>query len=175
MCQSAHAVPFTFEFAGEIDSIDSPLSGAFSLGRQFNATMTFDSGISDGDPNPNVGHYFENIYSFDFSIEDYFSGPTARSDRDIIIWDDVVTAGDVVDRYEEEVDRQRQLLSSDPTLTELVRMATLARNAGLNLIFFHFLYHTDQAHSPTYQSQKWDLWCSKVLPKNICWDISVYL
>ena len=31
-------------------------------------------------------------------------------------------------RYEEEVDRQRQLLSSDPVLPDLIRMATLAAN-----------------------------------------------
>lgn len=33
-----------------------------------------------------------------------------------------------LDRFHEELDRQRQLLSSDPTLSELVRMSTLAAN-----------------------------------------------
>ena len=79
--QKSHASLVTFSFDGIISTVDSPLSGAFSVGQHFSGFYTFESFSPDDDPSSSTGLYRNAVTAPQISIGDYnATGPVLHPD-----------------------------------------------------------------------------------------------
>jgi hypothetical protein len=60
---NAHASAMTFNFSGELSSVGTPLSGAFTTGNKFSGSYTFDSNATSNQSGPSPIAFFTNAIS----------------------------------------------------------------------------------------------------------------
>lgn len=69
--KKADATPITFNFAGNVDSVDSSLSSFFSVGQTLRGSYTFESTTADSDVDPAFGSYGNAVSTLSFTIGTY--------------------------------------------------------------------------------------------------------
>ena len=79
--QKSYAALVTFSFDGTLSSVDSPLSGTFTVGQHFSGFYTFESVTPDDDPSSSTGLYRNAVTALQVSIGGYnATGPVLHPD-----------------------------------------------------------------------------------------------
>jgi PEP-CTERM motif-containing protein len=92
------AMPITFNFRGTVGSVDSSLSGTFSVGQPLSGSYTFESTTPDADPaDPAFGGY-DAVTALSFTIGSYAGTLNFPAiSREIAVANDMSGVGDFYD------------------------------------------------------------------------------